>query len=283
MINKTKILVLIGFFLLSGGIFSSVEAKTDTPVGVIQGEPIMIHVETDFSNVRRITFGGIPVSIFKYKNWPTGLVGIDLNKAPGIYPVTAELADGRTVSTSVEVLKKKIRTAPYTIPTKLGGNTKEAQKDLINSLAEENSNFKNLATANKILWKSAFSPPLEKIKVNDEFGYHRQLGSMIMAHKGVDYSAKTGTKVLSTNDGIVRVVGDYRNYGKTVIVDHGLGVLSFYLHLSEAKVSEGQVVSKGELIGLSGESGYADSPHLHFSIRIYGVSVDPVKFLELMR
>lgn len=259
------------------------EAKTDTPVGVIQGEPIMIHVETDFSNVRRITFGGIPVSIFKYKNWPTGLVGIDLNKAPGIYPVTAELADGRTVSTSVEVLKKKIRTAPYTIPTKLGGNTKEAQKDLINSLAEENSNFKNLATANKILWKSAFSPPLEKIKVNDEFGYHRQLGSMIMAHKGVDYSAKTGTKVLSTNDGIVRVVGDYRNYGKTVIVDHGLGVLSFYLHLSEAKVSEGQVVSKGELIGLSGESGYADSPHLHFSIRIYGVSVDPVKFLELMR
>ncbi|KND50713.1 MAG: putative membrane bound lytic murein transglycosylase B [Parcubacteria bacterium C7867-003] len=284
MINKNKSFIFCATVLFLGGVFaySKVEASS-SPVGVIQGEAIMIHIETDFSAIKKITFGGVPVSIFKYRNWPTGIVGIDLNKAPGIYPVTAELADGRTVSTSVEVIKKKIKTAPYTIPEKLGGNTVEAQKNLVSSLAEENSNFKHLATANKILWTSGFIAPLQSVTVNDEFGYHRQLGNMIMAHKGVDYKASAGTKVGATNDGVVRVVGDYRNYGKTVVIDHGLGVLSFYLHLSEAKVSVGQTVSRGEIIGLSGESGYADSPHLHFSIRIYGVSVDPVKFLELFR
>ena len=104
-----------------------------------------------------------------------------------------------------------------------------------------------------------------------------------MPHKGVDYETPTGTKVLSTNDGIVRSVNDSRNYGKVVVVDHGLGVFSFYLHLSETIAKKGTFVYKGDVIGLSGETGYADEPHLHFSIRIYGVTVDPVKFLELFK
>lgn len=243
----------------------------------------MIQINSDFNSVKGITFGGVPVAIFKYKNKPTGLVGIDLQKPTGFYEVIVSFKNGTFSTNTLQITKKNIRVAPYTIPDKLGGTTSEGKKELIKSLAEENNSFKNIKTGKKIWWLGGFFPPLEKIKVNDEFGYLRQLGTMIMAHKGVDYEAPEGTKVLSTNDGIVRVVGDYRNYGKTVIVDHGLGVLSFYLHLSDTKVKEGEFVYRDQIVGLSGETGYADSPHLHFSIRIYGVSVDPEKFLELFK
>lgn len=254
-----------------------------SPESVTQGEPLMIQVNPSGTSVKSMTFGGVPVRLFKYKNKVTGLVGIELNKMTGVYAVNVELSDGHIISSNVEVVKKQIKTAPFKIPEKLGGNTTVSQKDLISTLAEENSAFKKLKTGTKIWWISDFAPPLASPKVSDEFGYHRQLGSMIMAHKGVDYSAKEGTKVMATNDGIVRLVGDYRNYGKTIIIDHGLGVLSFYLHLSDARVKVGEFVLKGQTIGFSGETGYADSPHLHFSIRIYGVSVDPVKFLELFK
>ncbi len=279
--------IILLFFLVPSFLFAHSGSETIyisfLPEDVYQGEPLMIQVESDFGDVKNITFGGKPVRIFKYQGKPTGIVGIDLNKEPGVYMVTAELSDGDIVSDSIEIKKKKIKVAPFHIPNKLGGDSIESQKNLVTSLAEENSLFKNIKTGKKIWWISGFSSPLADPEVGDEFGYHRNLGNMIMAHKGVDYVAPIGTKVMSTNDGIVRLVGDYRNYGKTIIVDHGLGVLSFYLHLSQTRVKPGEFVLKGQTIGLSGESGYADSPHLHFSIRIYGVSIDPVKFLELFK
>lgn len=268
----------------------TIEAHTDIPHFVFypkvvsQGEPLMLQVDDLGSfSVKKITFGGVPVSIFKYQAKPTGLVGIDLQKKPGVYVVRLELSNGEFVFDSIEVKKKTVKVAPYNIPTKLGGNSLESQKKLIDTLAEENSIFKNIKTSKKRFWISGFVSPLTNPVVIDEFGYLRKISSFVMTHKGVDYLAKEGTKVMATNDGIVRVVGDYRNYGKTIIIDHGLGVLSFYLHLSETKVKKGDFVLAGQEIGLSGQTGYAESPHLHFSIRIYGVSVDPVKFLELFK
>ncbi|TSD01862.1 MAG: peptidase M23, partial [Parcubacteria group bacterium Athens0714_26] len=69
-------------------------------------------------------------------------------------------------------------------------------------------------------------------------------------------------------------------YGKTLIIDHGLGIFSLYLHLDEFKVLNGKGVKRGELVGLSGNTGYSISPHLHFSIKANGASVDPLKFIE---
>lgn len=253
------------------------------PSKIYQGDPLMIQVYAGGALVRKITFDSKPVSMFEYNKLPTGIVGIDLNKTTGVYLITAELSNGRVLQTSVEVMKSNRGTEKYTIPGKLGGGTLKSQMDLISTLAEENGQFKNIKTGKKIWWLSGFVPPLEEPKVGDRFGYHRNLGNIIMAHKGVDYVAKEGTSVMSTNDGIVRLVGEYRNYGKTIIVDHGMGVLSFYLHLSQTSVKAGEFVYAGQKIGLSGETGYADEPHLHFSIRVYGVSVDPVKFLDLFK
>lgn len=284
-IKRFYILTVFTLASFSGAGFTYAQTNPISfyPKDVYQGEPVMIQIDSDLNSVRSLTFGGVPVAVFKYKNKPTGLVGIDLQKPAGTYEVVVIFRDGTFAKSNLEIKNKKIRVASYTIPEKLGGTTAEGRKELIKTLAEENSFFKNIKTGKKIWWLGGFFPPLDNIKVNDEFGYHRQLGSMIMAHKGVDYDAPEGTKVKSTNDGIVRVVSDSRNYGKTIVVDHGLGVLSFYLHLSDTKVKKGEFVYRDQVIGLSGETGYADSPHLHFSIRIYGVSVDPEKFLELFK
>jgi murein DD-endopeptidase MepM/ murein hydrolase activator NlpD len=84
------------------------------------------------------------------------------------------------------------------------------------------------------------------------------------------------------NRGIVRFTDSLRNYGKTVVIDHGLGLQTVYMHLSEIIVSLGQMVDKGELIGMSGDTGYVLGPHLHLTVRIWDISIDPIKFLELL-
>ena len=88
---------------------------------------------------------------------------------------------------------------------------------------------------------------------------------------------------MAMNAGVVSLAREFRVYGKTIVIDHGLGLQSIYMHLSNFKVKAGQQVKKGEPIGLSGSTGYALEPHLHVSVHIGGVSVDPVEFLGLFK
>ena len=103
-----------------------------------------------------------------------------------------------------------------------------------------------------------------------------------MPHKGVDLNAPMGTPVYSMNKGVVKFATSTRNYGMTILVDHGVGLQTVYMHLSEIKVTNGQAVEKGELLGLSGDTGYVLNPHLHVTVRIWDVSIDTMKFLELL-
>jgi murein DD-endopeptidase MepM/ murein hydrolase activator NlpD len=113
------------------------------------------------------------------------------------------------------------------------------------------------------------------------FGNIRKSGDVSLQHLGVDLDANTGTPVYAINDGkVTGVLEGLINYGNTVIIDHGLGIFSLYLHLDEFKVSLGQTVKKDDVIGLSGNTGYSIAPHLHFSIKLNGASVDPVKFIN---
>jgi murein DD-endopeptidase MepM/ murein hydrolase activator NlpD len=98
-------------------------------------------------------------------------------------------------------------------------------------------------------------------------------------HTGVDLSAPYGTPVRAVADGIV-VEAAWRNgYGRTVIIDHGSGLLTLYGHLSVFEVVPGQEVRRGEIIAKSGASGRVTSPHLHYEVRMGGTPVNPYKFL----
>ena len=275
---------VVAYFCASTAVFAQTASLAFFPSQVIQGDPIMIQVNGKTAlEIKKITFDGKKLGVFTYKGKPTALYGVDLNKKTGVYEVVAEFSDGSATSSAVTVGERKKIEAPLSIPAKLGGDTPASQTKLVSTLADENKNLASAHTGTKAFWKTAFSPPLKELFVTDEYGYSRKTGVYTIAHKGADYRAEEGTPVTAMNRGVVRIAKTYRNYGKTVVVDHGLGLMTFYMHLSKIHVNVGELVLPGQIIGKSGQTGYAEMPHLHLTVRIGGVSIDPVKFMELFR
>lgn len=98
-------------------------------------------------------------------------------------------------------------------------------------------------------------------------------------HRGVDIAAPHGTPVRPVLSGRVRFAGTMSGYGQVIWIDHRDDVITVYAHLSEISVRAGQEVSKGTVIGLTGQSGNARGPHLHLEIWRWGREVDPVAML----
>ena len=107
----------------------------------------------------------------------------------------------------------------------------------------------------------------------------RMSGLRPTLHRGVDLRVPTGTPVRSMAEARVRFAGVMRGFGNVVWLDHGGSIVSVYAHLSEIHVTEGSAIGGGQVIGLSGASGNATAPHLHFEVRRWGREVDPVPLL----
>ena len=129
---------------------------------------------------------------------------------------------------------------------------------------------------------SKFIMPLDSF-ITSAFGKARVYnGSLKGYHSGTDFRAEVGTPLIASNDGVVALVKDRFYSGGTVLIDHGHGVYTCYFHMSKFSVKKNERVTKGQKIGLSGQSGRVTGPHLHFAVRINGVQVDPLQFIELM-
>lgn len=107
----------------------------------------------------------------------------------------------------------------------------------------------------------------------------RTLGSKIDMHHGVDLGVAIGTPVHAMAGGTVTVAGPKSGYGFAVMIDHGFGWVTLYGHLDRVDVSVGDRVRAGERVGLSGNTGLSTAPHLHFEVRRFGRSRDPVPLL----
>ena len=136
-------------------------------------------------------------------------------------------------------------------------------------------------SAPRMLWSGDFAKPVPAAST-PSFGESRILNEeKTSLHTGTDYPAKEGTPVLAANSGTVVLTRDLFYEGNTVIVDHGEGLFTVYLHLSRTDVKEGDKVKKGDRLGLSGASGRVTGPHLHFAARWQGIWLDPVQMLAL--
>jgi murein DD-endopeptidase MepM/ murein hydrolase activator NlpD len=131
------------------------------------------------------------------------------------------------------------------------------------------------------LWSGPFVAPLSGT-VSDVFGTERLFNHQVESrHQGLDYAVPAGTVVRAINSGTVLLARPMFFEGNFLVVDHGQGLLSLYLHLSEFKVKEGDEVRSGEIIALSGGTGRATGAHLHLAIRWQGVYLDPAVLLKL--
>ncbi len=135
-------------------------------------------------------------------------------------------------------------------------------------------------TAGEPLWRGRFLQ-LKNSKVMAIYGDRRTYlykGKVISnsVHLGYDLASTAHAPVEAANSGIVKFAGDLGIYGNTVIIDHGLGLMSLYGHLSDITVNKGDQVKKGDIIGRTGATGFAGGDHLHFGILVHGIEVSPL-------
>lgn len=306
---KKFTLIFILFLLITAfnnaGIVLAANIIQVSPAQIYQGDPILITISNDIGSTSTINIGNIKsayvsnskIKFFNYNNTLTALYGIDINHKIGTTTVTVNFTDGRIATTSFYISKLKKPEEFLAIPAQLGGNSVSNQIQVVSILNKENANLATyIGKATKALWLnsisstssigSTFEFPVASttaspLVITDSYGYSRNSGAQTVTHKGVDFHAPIGTPVYAINDGIVLTSKKYTVYGNTIIIDHGLGLVSMYMHLSKSIVKAGQTIKKGQLIGLSGETGYSEGPHLHLTIRIGGISIDPIKFFQL--
>ncbi len=131
------------------------------------------------------------------------------------------------------------------------------------------------------LWEGDFILPLEN-RVSTAFGEKRVLNRRkTSVHQGVDIKGREGEEVRAANSGKVVLAEELFFGGNTVIIDHGQGIYTIYMHLSAFNVKCGDTVSRGDSIGEVGSTGRSTGPHLHFGVKIIQVSTNPLSLVRL--
>jgi len=137
---------------------------------------------------------------------------------------------------------------------------------------------------NTLHWEGVFLrlPKSERMASFADHRDYRYKGRKIdqQVHLGIDLASLAQSPVPASNAGKIKFVGFIGIYGKTIIIDHGFGLLSMYSHLSSIGVTKDQIVSKGEIIGRTGSTGLAGGDHLHFSMLIHNTFVNPIEWWD---
>lgn len=123
--------------------------------------------------------------------------------------------------------------------------------------------------------------PVDGFRLTSDYGMrtHPVLGGR-RSHKGIDMSAPVGTPVYAPADGMVGKAEWFSSYGLYIQVEHGGDLQTRYGHLSRLNVAAGQFVRKGEVIGYVGSTGRSTGPHLHYEVRVAGVAVNPLPYMQ---
>ncbi len=188
--------------------------------------------------------------------------------------LSARKADLQRASRAKEVLmgqlKKDLKTA-------------EQQYDELNKLAKDiESQIVKLQRVEGPYSGGAMNWPVPgHTRVSSYFGYRiHPIFKTKKPHTGIDIPAPTGTTVVAAADGTVIYSGTLGGYGKTIMIDHGGGIVTLYGHNSSLTVSEGTQVSKGSAIARVGSTGFSTGPHSHFEVRKNGSYIDPIPWLK---
>ena len=168
------------------------------------------------------------------------------------------------------------------------GNTKDKLSELQAAAAaaerkqqEKNSGYSNNAGASVITGNGTFTHPCPGYTyISSEFGYREQpIAGASTNHKGMDFAAPAGTPIYAAASGTVTSASYSDNAGNMIVINHGNGLQTYYMHCNSMYVRAGQTVSKGQNIGAVGSTGNSSGPHLHFQVMQNGTPVNPRNYL----
>ncbi len=268
-------LAILLFLLPSSGIAAEMNSEV-IPQNLFPGDVFLIEVES----MKRPSgkFHGQTIEFYQVAGGLyQAISSIGTDTKPGSYTMVVS-----TVDTSrrhiLLVQKKKFPVQRLTLPEE---KVFLSPENLARVKKESQKLSEIWGKVSVPLWEGRFIPPLNT-QVSTVFGVVRIInGKRESIHRGTDYRGKKGKPIKAINSGTVVLTDDLFFGGKTVMINHGAGVYSIYMHLSAFKVKDAQGVKKGEVIGLVGSSGRATGPHLHLGIKVHGASVNPESLYSL--
>lgn len=210
------------------------------------------------------------------------LAGIDLETKPGVYSLKGVVTfqDGQTfrLEKSLRVLKKAFPVQRISVEEKYVTLAPEDQKRAEDESRKLQALWKQ-ATPEK-LWQGPYVSPVQGA-LTSGFGRRRIVNNQPRnPHSGVDLEASTGTPIRAANSGKVVLAEDLFFSGNTVVLDHGLGLYTYYAHCSKMLARAGAIVSRGDVIAEVGATGRVTGPHLHWACRLNEARVNPLDLTQ---
>jgi murein DD-endopeptidase MepM/ murein hydrolase activator NlpD len=214
-----------------------------------------------------------------------GLIGVDLEKAPGRYAwkVSWKNAAGEENSCSAMVT---VRSGKFPIE-RLKVEKQFVQPDPEQQKRAEEDQKKMRAIFQTVTperyWEGKFLLPLQGVTTGGNFGRRRILnGEARSPHAGVDFPALAGTPVFAAQAGKVALAEELYYSGNTIVIDHGYGIYTLYAHLSAIEVMAGDRVTPGSEVGKVGATGRVTGPHLHWGLTVESARVNAMEIVQRM-
>lgn len=274
-----KILLTLLFVFITGVSFAQVlnNIEINMPNYVKQGQHFFIYINTDKSLKN-------PFFVFKGKKIP--LFQISENKYRGMYGIEALDKTGKekivfgddnsflnSFSKVINIINEK-----YPIQNLIVSKKQTGLEPTSNEIIKIN-NAKNVLSDDKLWGTLPFDSPTKGC-IASQYGLTRYYNGKPSGnyHKGIDIKAPLGQKINAVTSGKVLIAEQFKLNGGTVAIDHGQGLLSFYLHMNKIYVKEGDKVIQNQPIGEVGSTGFSTGPHLHWGLYINGNPIDPMQF-----
>ncbi|MGH9787649.1 MAG: M23 family metallopeptidase [Candidatus Acidiferrales bacterium] len=212
------------------------------------------------------------------------LIGVDLNRLPGkaLLKLSAERA-GERVECALTLAVEKSEFAVERL--RVDRRFIELSKEDAARAEREGKRLQEIfsGVSPVRLWMGGFVSPVEGAKPSGNFGKRRILNNQPRSpHAGEDFSVPAGTPVRAAQRGRVALADDFFFSGQTVVLDHGLGLFTFYAHLRAIEVKEGEMVEAGAVLGRVGATGRVTGEHLHWAVRLNQARVNPLFLLSLL-
>jgi murein DD-endopeptidase MepM/ murein hydrolase activator NlpD len=256
------------------------------PTVLVNGAPVLFRV---IAPVRLISLQGMWLEHqIAFRLQPTcncwyAIAGVPMETKPAEYPLELEGVTGTGAKLkfrrNVSISEGHYPSTAITVAPQYVEPPKETEPRIEEEQALKKKLFSH--TSPDAMWTGRFEAPAQA-SVSGVFGSARVLnGIKRNQHMGLDFRVHTGSAIHATNAGTVVLARNLFFEGNCVAVDHGQGLITLYMHLSQFRVKEGDKVKRGQLIGLSGGTGRATAPHLHFAVRWQGEYVNPATLLRL--
>ena len=237
------------------------------------GEALVLHVApADGLTVTAQTDLPFQPTFYPDGDGMTALLPISYNLSPGNYALSIQA--GETVSHyTINVTDREFEIQNLTMSEETDATTNTAEANLE---WEQKIEPLKLISDPERYWEGPFMQPVQGT-ITTEFGCIRYTNDdpVPTRHSGIDIAAATGTPAAAANNGRILFAGFLQLTGNTVVIEHGFGLKSFYYHLDSVSVAEGDMVSTGDEVGKVGSTGYSTGPHLHYSLLVNNVFINP--------